>query len=339
MTESSRQVPLVIAEAGVNHNGDLNRALALIDAAAEAGADVVKFQAYRTEELVSLGSVTAAYQKSETGVDSQTDLLKGLELQTSDFQQLAERCHARDVGFLATPFDATMTEDLVRLGMRYIKVASGELTNVPALRIFAGFGLPILLSTGMATLEEVGDSVVILRESGVKDITLLQCTSLYPAPVECANLRAMVVMGEIFGCPFGYSDHTAGDHTAIAATALGAQVIEKHLTLDRTLPGPDQKASFEPQEFTDLVFRIRDTAVALGDGVKRPDARELETAALVRRSWHAVRALQAGHMLSEEDVALKRPLGGLPPSYPPVGRRLRVAVSEDDPIAAETLEP
>lgn len=330
--------PLVIAEAGVNHNGDLGVAKEMVAAARAAGADYIKFQAFRTEALVASGTATAAYQAANTEAGDQSSLLRRLELRPQDFAALVECCRAAGIGFLCTAFDVEQAKQLVAFGMDRIKVASGELTNFPSLIGLAKLNLPILLSTGMATLDEVGEAIGILRRAGAADVTLLHCTSLYPAPFEALNLKAMVTMREHFGLPVGYSDHSLGDHAAIAAVALGASVIEKHFTLDRRLPGPDHKASLEPGEFAAMVRRLRETAAAFGDGVKRPAPGELETAALVRRSWHAAHDLAAGTVLGEEDVALKRPATGLPPARSPVGRRLAVARAADEPIRSQDLE-
>lgn len=331
--------PLIIAEAGVNHNGEVERALDMIGAASVAGADYVKFQAFRAEEIAAPGAVAAPYQQRNTGIGNQFELLRGLELSLDDFRVLAETCRSAGIGFLCTPFDVAMTPPLIAMGMDRIKIPSGELTNTPALRAFAGFGLPILLSTGMATLDEVSRAVTTLREAGAKDITLLHCTSLYPAPPESINLRAMVAMADRLGLPVGYSDHSLGDHVAVAAVAMGAVVIEKHFTLDRALPGPDHAASLEPDELEALVWKCRETRAALGDGVKRPAPGEAETAALVRRSWHACRDLDAGAVLSDRDVALRRPADGLAPDATPVGRRLARGIVTGGAVTPDDLEP
>ena len=330
-TEAMRE-PMIIAEAGVNHDGELERALDMVRVAAEAGADAIKFQAFRAGHLVAAGAATADYQAANTGVRDQRALLGRLELDEAAFAAIAKVCAARGIEFLCTPFDVEMTETLIGLGMRRIKVASGELTNGPALRRFARLGVPIVLSTGMATLAEVGRALATLDEAGASEITLLHCTSLYPAPVAGANLRAMVAMRDAFARPVGYSDHTLGEHVAIAAVALGATVIEKHFTLSRALPGPDQAASMEPEELARFVRHLRETASALGDGIKRPTAEELDVAALVRRSWHAAHALSAGALLGEADISLKRPADGLAPEDMPLGRRLARARAADEPI-------
>jgi N-acetylneuraminate synthase/N,N'-diacetyllegionaminate synthase len=324
--------PLVIAEAGVNHNGDLGRARAMVAAAAAAGADVVKFQAFDPVGLVATGTETAAYQRANTGLTDQQAMLTALALTSAEFEALAAECAAHDIEFLCTAFDVDAIEGLLGHGMRRIKVASGEMTNTPALRRFARLGAPIVLSTGMATLDEVGEAVATLRDGGAVDITLLHCTSLYPAPEETINLRAIVTLGEAFGLPVGYSDHSLGDHIAVAATALGATIIEKHFTLDRNLPGPDHAASLEPRELGAMIRKVRATARALGDGVKRPAAAERDVARLVRRSWHAARDLPEGHVVGEDDVVLKRPATGAAPSTSLVGRRLRRGVRRDEPL-------
>lgn len=330
---------LIIAEAGVNHNGDVGRARDMIHAAVDAGADIVKFQAFRATDLVSAAAETAEYQDTATGIKSQRDMLDGLELAPDDFAALAEICQNLGIEFLCTPFEVSMTGTLIDLGMRRIKVASGELTNWPALGEFARFGVPVILSTGMATLEEVRQAVEILEGAGVEELTLLHCTSLYPAPVETVNLRAMITLREVFGCPVGYSDHTLGDHIAIAAVAMGASVIEKHFTLDRSLPGPDHQASMELSELKAMIVRLREIDIARGDGIKRPAPGEVDVARVARRSWHAARGLAEGAVLEAADIVLKRPADGCAPGLPPIGRRLAVARSADDPVADSHLCP
>ncbi len=322
----------IIAEAGVNHNGEFDRALALVDAAAQAGADIVKFQAFRSRDLVADGTPTAAYQKENTGQATQHEMLQRLELSLDQLAELAGHCRARNTEFLCTAFDPTMIAALVKMGMQRIKVASGELNNLPALAHFAATDLPILLSTGMATLEEVRLAVETLRNNGAADITLLHCTSLYPAPMESVNLRAMQTLRDTFDVPVGYSDHTLGDHVAVAAVALGACVIEKHLTLDRAFTGPDHATSLEPAEFAVMTERLRATSLALGDGVKAPSAAELEVAQVARKSWHAATELAAGTVLVADDVCLKRPATGLSATQSPVGYRLKIARAVDEPI-------
>ncbi|MHB1218303.1 MAG: N-acetylneuraminate synthase family protein [Alphaproteobacteria bacterium] len=331
------RTPLVIAEAGVNHNGSLARAKKMVRVAAEAGADYVKFQAFRADALVSRRAATAAYQKKNAGARDQLSLLRELELSLADFAALAKECRRVRIGFLVTPFDTAMAAPLVAMGMDRIKIPSGELTNEPMLRDLARFRLPVILSTGMTTKAEVGRALSVLRRTGAKDVTLLHCTSLYPAPTGAINLRAIETMRRAFNVNVGYSDHSLGDHVSVAAVALGAVVIEKHFTLDRALPGPDHKASLEPGELKDMIVRLRETAIALGDGIKRPARGEAAVARLVRRSWHARRDLPAGAVLGKDDVVLKRPADGLPPHAMPFGRRLRRARRADTAIRSGDL--
>tara|TARA_A100001037_G_scaffold286535_1_gene295024 strand:- start:282 stop:1304 length:1023 start_codon:yes stop_codon:yes gene_type:complete len=331
--------PIVIAEAGVNHNGDLARALEMVAAAAEAGADYVKFQAFLTEGLVSRDTRTASYQEANTGESSQDALLRDLELSPDDFATLAEACRTAKIGFMASVFDLEQVDALIALGMDRLKVASGEMTNTPALIRFAECGLPVILSTGMATLAEVDEAVAVLRRHGCSDITILHCTSLYPAPPESLNLTAIDTMRKHFDLPVGYSDHSLGDHVSIAAVALGATMIEKHFTLDRGLPGPDHRASLEPDELAALIVRLREVAASLGDGVKQPAPGEADTARLVRRSWHLRHALPAGSVLADKDIILKRPADGLPPSRSPVGCQLTRALEADTPLSDGDLTP
>lgn len=329
--------PLIIAEAGVNHNGDLARAQDLVRAAADAGADYVKFQGFRAEEIVAPDAATAAYQNANTGIGNQFELLRELELSLDQLAVVAKACQIAGIGFMCTPFDAAMTAPLIEMGMDYIKSPSGELTNVPYLRAIGGYGLPVILSTGMATLDEVRQALNTLRTAGAGAVTALHCTSLYPAPIETVNLRAMVTMGQALAIPVGYSDHTMGGHVSVAAAALGATVIEKHFTLDRNLPGPDHQASLEPNELAQMIRSIREVTVALGDGVKGPAAGERETADLVRRSWHVVRDLQAGAVLTEADVTLRRPATGIAPNQSVFGRMTARSIVAGEPLCLNDL--
>jgi N-acetylneuraminate synthase/N,N'-diacetyllegionaminate synthase len=331
------RIPLVIAEAGVNHNGSLGRAKKMVRAAAKAGADYVKFQAFRAEALVSRHAAAAVYQRKSAGVRDQLSLLRSLELSLDDFSAIAKECRRARIGFLVTPFDTTMAAPLVAMGMDRIKIPSGEITNEPMLREFAHFRLPIILSTGMATSAEVKRALAILGQAGAKDIALLHCTSLYPAPMASINLRAIESMRRAFKAPVGYSDHSLGDHVAIAAVALGAVIIEKHFTLDRGLAGPDHKASLEPDELKSMISRLRETEAAMGDGIKRPVPGEASVARLVRRSWHARRNLPGGTVLQQDDIVLKRPATGLAPRFHPIGRRLKRAKRADTAIRTADL--
>jgi sialic acid synthase SpsE len=263
--------------------------------------------------------------------------LRGLELNAGEFARLGQVCRDHGIEFLCTAFDVNMLGGLLDAGMQRIKIPSGELTNTVMLRQVGALHLPVILSTGMGTLEEVRRAVSVLQDAGAGEVTILHCTSLYPAPDEAINLRAMVTMRETFGLPVGYSDHSMDDHIAIAAVALDAVMIEKHFTLDRSLSGPDHKASLEPTELAAMIRRIRAVERALGDGIKRPASGEIETAKLVRRSWHAARRLAAGAVLGHGDVALKRPAHGLAPDVDLVGRTLKVAREADEPIRLNDL--
>ena len=328
---------LIIAEAGVNHNGDVERALELVGAARRAGADVVKFQHFRAGSIVAQGTKTAAYQEMNTGASDQFEMLRALELDLEDFSKIASRCRDEGIAFLCTAFDLDAAETLVNFGMKHMKIPSGEMTNAVMLRAYAKLGLPVIVSTGMATLDEVGASLAVLNDGGARDVTLLQCTSLYPAPPETLNMRAMVTMREKFGLPVGFSDHSLGDHASLAAVALGASVVEKHFTLDCTLPGPDHKASLEPEAMAAMVSRIREVEAMLGDGVKQPVSAELDMAAIARRSWHAVRDIKADAVIEDADVSLLRPLGGVSSMDIIVGRRVLRDIPAGRPIMTEDI--
>jgi len=309
----------VIAEAGVNHNGDLGLARALVDAAVEAGADAVKFQTFRTKELVAAAAPKAAYQRREAPDESQQAMLERLELGRTQHEALRAYARERGIEFLSSPFDPLSVDLLVELGVPALKLGSGELTNLPLLRHAARSGLPILLSTGMAFLAEVdvaARTILEVQAPDAQDLALLHCVSRYPAPLGHANVQAMVTLRRAIGGPvrFGYSDHTPGVAAPAAAAALGARVIEKHLTLDRTLPGPDHAASLDPAGFAEMVRLVRDVEAALGDGVKAPQPGEDEMRSVARRSLHLRRAVDAGAPLTAADIAILRPAEGLPPA-------------------------
>jgi N,N'-diacetyllegionaminate synthase len=306
---------LIIAEAGVNHDGDLDAAHALVDAAAEAGADYVKFQTFRADRLVTRSAAKAAYQEARGPGGTQHEMLARLELDESAHDALASRCRERGIGFLSTAFDLESLGLLVRLGVDRIKVPSGEITNLEYLHRAGGLGLPVLLSTGMATLDEVREAVDAMAGAGADraDITVLHCTTEYPAPMDGVNLRAMVAMGAALGLTHGYSDHTTGIEVPIAAVALGAVVIEKHLTLDRSRSGPDHAASLEPDEMAAMVAAIRNVERALGDGVKRPTSGELANRRVVRRSLVAGALIRAGEPFTTANLSAKRPGTGISP--------------------------
>lgn len=331
--------PLVIAEAGVNHNGDIDRALALVDAAAAADADVVKFQTFRASEVVTASAPKAEYQKAEDGDGNQLQMLQRLELSEDAHRRLMKRCDERGIVFLSTPFDLPSLSFLTDgLGLDTLKIPSGEITNGPLLLAAGRSGRRIILSTGMSTLDEVRDALGVLafgftlteaapsrrafnaameseagRQSLTDKVVLLHCTTEYPAPVGDTNLRALATLKAAFGLPVGFSDHTPGIAVSIAATALGATVIEKHFTLDRGLPGPDHKASLEPAELAALVLGVRQAAAALGSGVKRPAPSEVKNMAIARKSLVALTAIQAGQPLEEANMGVKRPGNGLSP--------------------------
>lgn len=304
----------VIAEAGVNHNGDPALAHRLVEAAAEAGADAVKFQTFDPALLASERAELAAYQRNGSGRDEgQLAMLRGLALGAEDFAALRTHCAEKGIVFLSSPFDEASADLLERLGAAAFKLASGELTNPFLLRHLARKGRPLILSTGMATLEEVEQAVGWAGEAGCDALALLHCVSDYPADPAEANLRAMDSLAAAFGLPIGFSDHTPGLAVALAAAARGAAILEKHLTLDRALPGPDHRASLEPGALRELIAGLRTVEAALGDGRKRPSAREEATAAAARRSLHLRRDVPAGRPLAIEDLTALRPGTGIPP--------------------------
>jgi N-acetylneuraminate synthase len=331
----------VIAEAGVNHNGEAALAHALIDRAAAAKADAVKFQTFKADRLTLASAPKAAYQKlNEPGDESQLAMLRRLELPDGVVGELASHCQEKGILFLSSPFDEESADFLDGLGMAAFKVPSGELTNAPFLRHVASKGKPLIVSTGMADLAEVEAAVCAVRAAGAPPLALLHCVSAYPAdPADC-NLRAMGALERAFGVPVGWSDHTTGIDVAIAAVALGAAIIEKHFTTDRALPGPDHAASLEPGELAALMTAVRRVESALGSGVKRPAASEADTAGVARKSLVATRDLAAGTMISAADLTARRPGTGLPPSRQGelLGRRLKVNVSVGDLLTPEMVE-
>lgn len=324
------KAPFVIAEAGVNHNGDLRRALKMVDAAASAGADAVKFQTFRAELLASASAPRARYQKGRGG---QIELLRRLELSEDAHRALLRRCRARGIEFMSTPFDEGSADFLASLGMRRFKVASGELTNLPLIRHIARKGRPMIISTGMSHLREVRDAVYAARAAGARELTLLHCVSAYPTPPSEANLLAMRTLAEAFSLPIGWSDHTLSLELPVAATALGAAVIEKHFTLDRRLPGPDHAASLLPGELAAMVRSVALTASALGDGIKMPSPCELDVLRVARRSVVLARPVRRGEKLQARDLVLKRPGTGIPPAELPYVVRRRVLRD----LAADTI--
>lgn len=304
----------IIAEAGVNHNGDLKLAKRLAEEAKKAGADCVKFQTFRAEALVTADGEKAAYQKEQTGGgESQLEMLQKLELTQEEFLELKEYCEEIQISFLSTAFDMESQKFLESLKPFCYKVPSGEITNYPYLKAIGETGKDVILSTGMCEIFEVEDAVKVLRENGAGEIVLLHCTTEYPAPIEDVNLRAMQTLAEHFGTKVGYSDHTEGIEVPVAAVAMGASVIEKHFTLDRTMKGPDHKASLEPEELAEMVQAIRKVELALGSENKQVTKREAANRKVARKSIVAARDIRAGEIFTEENLTVKRPGDGLSP--------------------------
>lgn len=302
----------IIAEAGVNHNGRMDLALKLCDAAKAAGADAVKFQTWVTEKIISPDTEKASYQKANTGDEqSQYEMLKALELGYKEFETIKKYCDSIGITFLSTGDTPEDIDFLLGLGMPLVKIGSGDITNIPLLRHIGACGKPVILSTGMADMEMVHKAYDTLREAGAQDITVLHCTTNYPCPPQEVNLRAMLTMQEELGCPVGYSDHTLGTEVPVAAVALGASVIEKHLTLDSHMEGPDHAASMEPAAFGEMCRQIRAIEQALGTGVKEPNESEKAISGVVLKRIVAARRITAGEILSEENLAIKRAPSGL----------------------------
>lgn len=331
----------IIAEAGVNHNGNIALAKKLIDAAVEAGADAVKFQTFKTENVVTLTAEKAEYQKDTTGMgESQYEMIKKLELSEDDFRDLSEYAKKAGIIFLSTPFDEESVDLLDQIGVPAFKVPSGEITNFPLLKKVAQKSRPVILSTGMATLGEVEEALNYLAMHGAKEIILLHCTTSYPAPVESVNLRAMETLRCAFQVPVGYSDHTEGITIPIAAASMDACVIEKHFTLDRTLPGPDHRASLEPQELAAMVKGVRDVERARGNGIKAPNEVEEAIKMVARKSIVARRDINVGDVLTGEDLAIKRPGTGIEPKYfdSILQKKARVLIQKDQIIQWDMIE-
>ena len=303
----------IIAEAGVNHNGDVNIAKKLCLAAKEAGADVVKFQTWITEKIITQNVEQAEYQKENTGRDeSQYEMLKALELSYDEFREVKVYCDEIGILFASTADEEDSLDFLVELGIPFIKVGSGDVGNISYLRYIGLKKLPVILSTGMSTLADVEMSLQALRDGGATDITLLHCTTNYPCPYDAVNLKAMDTLKHAFGLPVGYSDHTEGLEVPVAAVARGAGVIEKHFTLDRNMEGPDHKASMEPKVFKEMVQAIRHIETALGDGLKQPTKAEQQISKVVLKRIVAKRDIRAGQVIREEDICVKRNNTGLP---------------------------
>lgn len=330
----------VIAEAGVNHNGDMKLALELIHAAKDSGADCVKFQTFRADDLVSKSSPKAKYQLETTDAkESQYEMLKALELEADDFARLKEECEKIGICFLSTPYNTSDIDLLESIGTPAYKIASAMSVEPHLLKRVAKTGKPVLVSTGMCTLEEVKNTATTLRQAGCNQFILYQCTTDYPSRLEDVNLRAMQTIARETGALVGYSDHCQSFTASVAAVALGACSIERHFTLDKTLPGPDHKASSNPEEFVQLVRMIREVDTAMGSSEKNPSPREFENKVAMRRGIVARSNLKAGHIISGEDLAFKRPLQGIAPlEYERlIGKQLKADLAKDQPLSWEHI--
>ena len=333
----NRKQTTIIAEAGVNHNGNIQTAKELIKIAAEAGADIVKFQTFKAEGLVTKKAEKARYQKAmNTTEETQFDMIKNLELNEADHLALMKFAEKENIQFLSTPFDIESIQLLDKLGVSIYKIPSGEINNLPYLRNISKRGKPVIISTGMSTMDEVRLAIDILIENTLSkdDITVLHCNTEYPTPMNDVNLNAMVSMGNQLDVKVGYSDHTLGIEVAIAAVALGATVIEKHFTLDRSFPGPDHSASLEPNELKTMVKSIRNTESALGDGIKRPSESEKKNISIVRKSIIAKKDIKKGELFSENNLSTKRPGTGISPMLwdDLIGRIAEKSFKKDDLI-------
>ncbi|MDT2820804.1 N-acetylneuraminate synthase [Enterococcus devriesei] len=328
----------VIAEVGVNHNGSLDLALESIDKAKECGADAVKFQTFNTNRLTSKKAPMAKYQKDNTkNEETQYDMLKKLELTKTDFFKIKRHCEVQQIDFLSTPFDEDSAAFLKEIGVEGFKIGSGDLTNLPFLRKLDMYGLPILLSTGMSTIDEVKEAMDCFTDS---QVTILHCTSNYPAASEDINLLAINTLKKAFEVPVGYSDHSLGYDVGICSVAMGARVIEKHFTLDTNLPGPDHKASLNPEDFKVFVDHIRNAEIFLGDGIKRPMPSEMSTREVARKSLIVVKDLNAGDVLNEKNLSIKRPGNGIGPKYfyQLIGKKVNKKLEAESILTKDDIE-
>ena len=325
----------IIAEAGVNHNGSAALAKQMVDAAKEAGADYIKFQTFIPKKLVSKFAEKADYQKETTGSgESQLEMLEKLALTQKDFTELNRYCREKQMGFLSTPFDLDSIEFLDTFDMDFWKLPSGEITNLPYLEKIGQTRKPVVMSTGMSSLQEVKDAAAVLRKAGAKEITLLHCNTQYPTPMEDVNLRAMQTLEKELNLPVGYSDHTQGIEIPIAAVAMNACIIEKHFTLDRSMEGPDHKASLEPDELKAMVQAVRNVEQALGNGKKEPSPSELGNISVVRKSIVAKCGIKKGDTFTEDNLTVKRPGNGISPMrwYEMIGKQAERDFAEDEPV-------
>jgi len=333
----------IIAEAGINHEGDLDVAMELVDAAATTGADAVKFQTFVTELVITRRTPKANYHIETTGdddVESWFELIKREELPLNDFAKIKARCDEKGILFLSTPYDMPSVDTLKSIGAPAIKIASTDTNNIPLLRYMAKTGLPLLLSTGMTDMTELTQSIAAIRGAGCTDLAVMQCTAEYPAPTDQINLKAMNTIGDTFDVAVGYSDHTEGEAAAIAAVAMGACVYEKHFTLDKTAAGPDHRASMEPDELKALIVKMRQTEQMLGDGDKRIMPCEAKNKPILQKSIVAARALSAGTVLTEDDLLTKRTGGvGIAPTRfdDVVGSTLKATLEADEPLTDDAL--
>jgi len=335
---------IIIAEAGVNHNGNLESAFRLVDAAKEAGVDYVKFQTFKSENLVSKKAQKASYQIENTknSTESQLEMLQKLELSEQDHEALISYCRKKEIKFFSTAFDLDSLAYLATIGLDMVKIPSGEITNLPYLRMAAQLFSKIILSTGMATLEEINDALNVFLEADIlkEDISILHCNTEYPTPMADVNLKAMLNIGETFGTAIGYSDHTLGIEVPIAAVSLGASIIEKHFTLDRTLPGPDHIASLEPAELKAMTKAIRNIELAIsGSGIKEPSVSEMKNISIARKSIHLKEDKSAGESLSEDDFEMLRPGDGISPMKmnEVIGKVLNKALQAGDKLSFQDL--
>jgi N,N'-diacetyllegionaminate synthase len=331
----------IIAEAGVNHNGDINTAKKLIDKAAWAGADAVKFQTFRTEKLVTGYADMAEYQKNNlSSEDSQFNMLKKLELNFEDFIELQNYCMKKGIIFLSTPFDFESAEFLNNIGIEAFKISSADLTNIPLLEYIAKFNKPIILSSGMAILADIEEALIAINRCGNYKVAVLHCTSNYPAKIESVSLKAMDTIKDAFKTVSGYSDHTEGITIPIASAAMGAAIIEKHFTLDRNMEGPDHKASLEPHELKEMIDQIRNIEKAMGNGIKMYSDSEIDTMKAARKSIVAARNIKAGEIIKFEDLDFKRPGTGLKPKFyrDIIGMRADKDIMKDEQISFDLVK-
>lgn len=335
------QPVFIIAEAGVNHNGDVQIAIELIKEAKKVGADCVKFQTFKADRIVTKTSPKAAYQLKTTDKDeSQFDMLQQLELSLDDYHLILEECKKQDILFLSTPYNHEDVDFLNEIGAKAFKVASGQFVEYPFLKYLSSFNKPLILSTGMCTEEEVMNTLNFLKNNGDPEVILLQCTTNYPSLIEDANINAMVSLGVKTEVMVGYSDHVTNNYACFSAVSLGARVIEKHFTLDTSMPGPDHSSSLNPSQFSELVVGIRQVEKSLGSFLKTPTEAEQKNTFGMRRSMIANKSLPVGHILQETDIGFKRPMNGLSPTrfYEIIGKKIIRDIEVDQPLTEDTIE-